>query len=179
MKTQRLKEMVLFSLVLAALALPGRLGAEVNLWPAFESTEDSTTVLYPFFVHEGDFMMVFPWYYRTNGGKDHHVLWPIAKTSEGRVARLAPFWFSGQDGAFTLFPLIRQTSDYTVWTVPPVYHRHDGSFQAVFPFYMRSPEKLYVFPTFYRSQSQSVTRTLLFPVYAAERGPRIDQVERA
>jgi hypothetical protein len=56
--------------------------ADVDLWPFLELSDRQTTVMYPFYVHEGDFMMVFPAYYRTNEGHDHHVLWPLAKHLE-------------------------------------------------------------------------------------------------
>ena len=74
--------------LLAALWLvtPARTShADIDLWPLLEISDDSTTVLYPLFVHEGPFMMIFPLYYRTNEGSDHHLAWPFFKISEGEV----------------------------------------------------------------------------------------------
>jgi hypothetical protein len=115
-----------------------RARADVDLWPLLEISEDSTTVLYPFYVHEGKFLMLFPLYYRTNEGRDHHFAWPLLKVSDGRLTRVAPLWFSEDDDAFTLFPLVRRTPEYTFFLVPPIYARRDGTLQALLPLYVRS-----------------------------------------
>jgi hypothetical protein len=99
--------------------------AEVDAWPLLEVSDDSTVVLYPLYVKEGDFLMMAPFYYRTDSGRDHHVLWPVLKVSDGDIERVAPFYFrSGED--FTLLPLIHQTPDYTAWSLPPLVVRHQG-----------------------------------------------------
>lgn len=128
----------LLTLGIAAAIAPGAARADVDLWPLLELDEDSTTVLYPFYVHEGDFRMVFPFYYRTNHGHDHHLLWPLVKLSDGRLTRVAPIWFSDDEDHFTLFPLVWRRPEYTFFLVPPTYLRRDGSLQALLPFYVRS-----------------------------------------
>lgn len=114
-----------FVLILLALGMTPslRARAEVDAWPLLEVSEDSTVVMYPLYVKEGDFLMVAPFYYRTSSARDHHVLWPLLKVSDGEIERVAPFYFrSGED--FTLFPLIHQRPDYTVWSLPPLVVRH-------------------------------------------------------
>ena len=128
-------------------ALPAR--ADVDLWPLLEIDDDTTTVAYPLFVKDGDFMMVFPLYTRTNGARDHHVLWPLLKTSEGRLTRLAPLYFSAHEDEFTLFPLIRQTPDYVAWSVPPVYADRHEKFWMLFPLYLRDDDLHLAFPNLY------------------------------
>src|SRR5690242_2902396 len=88
----------------AAFAPRTQAATSVDLWPFYESTNDSTVVMWPFYDHEGKFLMVFPFYYRTNEGKDHHIVWPIVKFSEGRLTRLAPVWYSQDADTFTIFP---------------------------------------------------------------------------
>ena len=80
---------------LAVAGLPGEARSDVDLWPLLRTTETEMTVLYPFFVREKEFLMVFPFYYRKEG--DHHVLWPLIKASEGRVVRAAPLYFRGEN----------------------------------------------------------------------------------
>ena len=123
----------------------GSARADVDLWPLLEISDESTTVLYPFYVREGKFLMIFPLYYRTNEGRDHHVVWPIFKWSEGRLERLAPVVFRGDD-TFTLFPIIRRTPDYTAWLVPPVFVARDGPAHGVFPLYLRTEHDFYALP---------------------------------
>ena len=60
--------------LLLALASPLSVHAAVDAWPLLEIDEDTTTVLYPLYVDDGDFQMVFPLYYRTNEGRDHHAV---------------------------------------------------------------------------------------------------------
>ncbi len=124
--------------VFVGVATPKPARADIDLWPLFEKREDSTTVLYPLYVREPDFQMVFPFYYRTNKGKDTHLLWPLVKLSEGRLERAAPFWFSAQTGEFTLFPLIHRDRLGTTTLIPPAYTAADGSQTMFIPFYSRS-----------------------------------------
>jgi hypothetical protein len=157
-----------------AVSLIGGLGrparGDVDLWPLLELSEESTTVLYPFYVHEGKFLMIFPLYYRTNEGQDHHLLWPIFKYSDDRIARIAPIWFRGQN-TFTLFPIIHRTPDYTLWSMPPAYLRRDGKFHAVFPLYARSEHGLLLFPSYYRSRAPGEPRSdTLWPLFSWVRG---------
>ena len=128
------------SLALSLSALPSAARADVDLWPLLELSDDTTTVMYPFYVHEGDFMMVFPVYYRTDDGHEHHVLWPIFKMKDGRVSRVAPFWFSDDPDKFWIFPLAYHDADRTFLLVPPAYF-HGDEFQAVVPFYLHSHDR--------------------------------------
>ena len=130
---------------------PARAG--VDLWPLLEISEGRTTVLYPFYVHEGNFLMVFPFYYRTNEGKDAHLAWPLVKISEGRLTRFMPVWYGADKESFTFFPLIRQTPDYTFWMIPPIEHWGNGQFFAVYPFYARFQSGYFVFPALYRNKT--------------------------
>ena len=141
----------LSALCLALVASPAH--AEIDLWPLLEIDEDTTTIAYPFYVKDGDFMMVFPFYTRTNEARDHHVLWPLFKVSEGRVVRVAPFYFGGHEGEYTLFPLIRQTQDYTLWSLPPTYISKSSNLKLVFPFYLRADDVRLVFPNLYADTS--------------------------
>ncbi len=136
----------------------------LDLWPLAEFTDERTVVLYPFYVHEGDFLMLFPFYYRTNQARDHHFLWPMLKMSEGRLTRALPMWFSVDADTFTMFPFIRQTPDYTFWAIPPIYNRHDGEFKAVFPLFAKSPRALYVAPSFYKSKDGETSRLRIVPL---------------
>jgi hypothetical protein len=123
--------------------------AAVDAWPLYQHDEDGTTVLYPVYVHEGDFLMVAPFYYRTNQARDHHLLWPLVKLSEGRLVRAAPIYFSEEEDEFTLFPLIRQTPSGTLWMLPPAYFSRTSDFSMVFPLYAHSDERTWVLPNLY------------------------------
>jgi len=126
----------------ALLTVPAVASADVDLWPLFEKTEDSLTVLYPFYVKEKSFRMVLPFYYRTNEGRDHHVLWPLFKVSDGRVVRAAPIYYSGEDQAeLTIFPLYKRTKDYTLTLIPPRYTTQDDRAEIVFPLYAWTSEE--------------------------------------
>jgi hypothetical protein len=125
----------LFALLSLGFASPAR--ADVDLWPLLEVDHDTTTVLYPFYVHEGDFLMVFPVYYRTDEGHEHHVLWPLFKMRDGRVTRVAPIWYSSDPNKFWIFPLAYHDAKSTFLLVPPACFRGD-ELQAVLPLYVRS-----------------------------------------
>ena len=103
------------------LGLGAPAAADVDAWPIYQRDASGTTLLYPLFVHEGDFLMVAPFYTRTREARDHHVLWPMLKVSDGRLQRLAPLYFSDQPGEFTLLPLIRQSDAGTFWLLPPAW----------------------------------------------------------
>jgi hypothetical protein len=154
-------------LVTVSLAgLPGRARGDADLWPLLELSAESTTVLYPLYVREGEFLMIFPLYYRTHEGRDHHVLWPTVKYSEGRVRRLAPLWFQGEN-TFTLFPIIHRTPTYTLWSMPPAYLRRDGTFRAVFPLYARSEHSFLMFPSYYRRRAPNEpSADTLWPLFS-------------
>src|SRR5262245_31734598 len=93
---RRLAQVSGAALLAAMCASPRPAAADVDLWPLFEKTDDSLTVLYPFWVQEKSFQMVLPFYYRTNEGQDQHVLWPLFKFSQGRgLVRAAPIYFGG------------------------------------------------------------------------------------
>ena len=102
--------------------------AGIDLWPLLEVSENSTTVLYPLFVRDESFLMVFPLYYRTNSGEDHHLLWPFLKLSKGRLARLAPIWFGEPDAdRAALLPLYFRRGDFE-FMLPSLYRsRHEGA----------------------------------------------------
>ncbi len=107
------------------------------MWPVLELDDDTTTVMYPFYVHEDDFLMVFPVYYRTDEGREHHVLWPLFKTRDGRVTRVAPFWYSSDPNKYWIFPLAYHDNDSTLLLVPPSYWRGDD-LQVVVPLWVRA-----------------------------------------
>lgn len=117
--------------------VPGPAAADVDLWPLFEKTDDSLTVLYPFWVQEKSFHMVLPFYYRTNEGRDQHVLWPLFKFSGGRgLVRAAPLYFGGEsDGEYTLFPFYQHTAEHTITLIPPRYTTADDQVEVIFPVY--------------------------------------------
>ena len=123
--------------------------AAVDAWPLFQHDDEGTTVLYPLYVHEGDFLMLAPFYYRTNAARDHHLLWPLAKVSEGRLVRAAPFYFSDHEDEFTLLPIIRQTRDGTLWMLPPAYFSKASDFSMVFPLYAHNGERTWTLPNLY------------------------------
>ena len=93
----------IIAFLISILAFPRVSRADVDLWPLLETSEDSTTVLYPSYVHESEFLMVFPFFYRTNEGQDYHYLWPLIKVAEGRLTRAAPFWFNSEEDEYTPF----------------------------------------------------------------------------
>ncbi len=156
----------IIAFLISILAFPRVSRADVDLWPLLETSEDSTTVLYPSYVHESEFLMVFPFFYRTNEGQDYHYLWPLIKVAEGRLTRAAPFWFNSEEDEYTLFPLIQQTPDYVFWSIPPIYSEKDGGFNAVFPLYVKTDDLLFAFPTVYRfSHSGKPYRLGVFPLF--------------
>jgi len=135
--------------------------ADIDAWPLLEITEDSTTVCYPFYVKEKNFKMVFPIYFNTNKGKDHHFFWPILKITEQRIKRAVPFWFSENDN-FTLFPFIRQTPEYTMWSIPPIYFSKDNGFSAIIPFYIKNKKQIFIFPNIYFHKSENKMKSFKF-----------------
>jgi hypothetical protein len=142
--------------------------ADTDLWPLFETSEQGTTVLYPLYVHEGQFLMLFPAYARTNEGRDHHLFWPLVKVADGRVDRVAPFWFSARQGEYTMLPLFQRTRDYTLTLIPPSYVTADGKQTTFVPFYSRSWSE---------SQGQvEERRTILWPLYTRSRRTDADGV---
>lgn len=153
-----------FALLAMFTALPTRARA-LDLWPLAEFTDERTMILYPFYVHEGDFIMAFPFYYRTNQGHDTHLLWPMVKLRDGRLTRLVPVWLSSDSGTFTIIPLMHQTPEYTMWTVPPIYTRTDGKFIGVFPFFAKSPNMMFVAPNFYMKNSPGKTYWTVWPFW--------------
>ncbi|MEN6627509.1 MAG: hypothetical protein ABFD69_14895 [Candidatus Sumerlaeia bacterium] len=159
-----------FALLAMFAALPTRARA-LDLWPLAEFTDERTMILYPFYVHEGDFIMAFPFYYRTNQGHDTHLLWPMVKLRDGRLTRLVPVWLSSDSGTFTIIPLMHQTPEYTMWTVPPIYTRTDGKFIGVFPFFARSPNMMFVAPDFYMKKTQGETYWTVWPFCFYDRDP--------
>ena len=131
----------LAAMVFAATA-PGAARADVDLWPLYESSDDSLTVMYPLFVKERDFQMMFPFYYRTNEGKDHHVLWPLVKVSQEQgLVRLAPIYFVGEESEVTVFPFYHRSPDRTITLLPPRYVTRDDDFEVIVPVYAYAHEK--------------------------------------
>lgn len=151
------------SLSLSGLAPETR--ADINLWPILEITDDATTVLYPLYVHEDSFTMIFPAFYRTNYGRDTHILWPFIKFSDKRPTRIVPLYFA-DEANYTFFPFIRHTDDYTMWFIPPSYFDRDGDFSAVIPFYARSQNSMLLFPNIYwhRNDLHEVDRWSVWPI---------------
>lgn len=122
---------------------------DVDAWPLYQRDAEGTTVLYPLYVHEGDFLMVAPFYTRTREGRDHHLLWPLVKLSDGRLERVAPLYFSEHPGELTLLPLIRQTEAGTLWLVPPAWFSKRSDLTLVFPFYAQRDEQTWLAPNLY------------------------------
>jgi hypothetical protein len=127
-------------------------------------------VLYPLYSREGDSITSFPFYYRTNKGADHHVLWPLVKVSDGQVERVAPFWFGGAE-EYTLFPIIHRTRNSTTLLVPPSHWRRDDNTLVVFPFYARSGKNRYYAPGIItkhrtaKSGEQELRELTVFPAF--------------
>lgn len=142
------------ALVFLVLAMAGRVRADIDLWPLYQKDNEGTIILYPFYVHEGKFLMMFPLFYRTDEGKDYHFVWPLVKVSEGGLTRAAPLWFSGEEDEYTLFPIIRQTPDYTFWMAPPMYFAKDGDFEAIFPLYVKTRDHTFIAPTIFKTYEQ-------------------------
>lgn len=170
MKMGFMRRALALTAIVVALGLTASKAQGLDLWPLAEFSQDRTMVLYPFYVHEGDFLMAFPFYYRTNQGRDHHFVWPLVKVSEGRLTRVMPLWYSADKDTFTVFPLLRQTPKYTFWSVPPVYTRHDGKFISLFPLFARSPETLWVMPSYY-NHTGDARQWNLFPLYFSSWSP--------
>ena len=159
-------------LLMLLLAVPGTSRSDVDLWPFLEISDRSTTVLYPFYVREGKFLMMFPFYYRTNEGQDHHFVWPLVKFSEGRLKRILPLWLSPREGEYTLFPIFRWTPRQILWPVPPIYLKRDGTFRLVPPLYAKRGDTEIVPPSFYRVREEGKpTRIGLWPVSEYTSGP--------
>jgi len=138
--------------------------ADLDAWPLLELSEDSTTICYPLYVKEKNFQMIFPIYFNTNEGNDYHFFWPMVKISERRLQRALPVWYTESD-AFTLFPLIRQTPEYTFWSIPPMYFDKKGSFSAVIPLYIKNDNKKFIFPNiYYQKKNNNLTNFKLFPI---------------
>ena len=136
------------------LAVPATSHGNIDLWPLLEISDESTTVLYPFYVHQGKFLMLFPFFYRTHEGRDHHLVWPFVKFSEGRLTRLLPVWFSPKEGEYTLFPLFRWTPQEIFWPLPPTYLQRDGGLRLILPLYAKRGDKEVIPPTFYRVREE-------------------------
>jgi hypothetical protein len=131
--------------LLFVIAAPVSARANIELWPLLERTDDSTVVLYPLYVHEGDFLMMAPFYYRTHQRRDHHVVWPLVKLSEGQLGRVAPFWFQ------------RRTPERVDRVLAPVFVYHHNL--------VRDNRWLFVGPWFQTSSPVARSRFLI-PVYA-------------
>ena len=126
-------------------AVPSSEGG-IDLWPLFVANADETSVLYPLFVHEDDFSLVFPLYARTREGRDHHLLWPLVKWSDGELERAAPFWFRLPDGEFLFLPFFYQNERHVFWLIPPSFFAKDRPFSAMLPFYVRADDTIYALP---------------------------------
>ena len=157
-----MKKQLLVILIFLILMLKN-VHADIDAWPFLEITDDSTTVCYPFYVKEKNFKMIFPLYFNTNDGKDYHFFWPLVKISEKRLQRAIPFWYTENED-FTLFPLIRQTPEYTFWSVPPIFFDKKQNFSAVIPFYIKNENKRFIFPNiYYHKENDVITDLKIFP----------------
>ena len=171
----QLRKTIGLALLVGLLPLSGA-RADIDLWPLLEISDESTTVLYPLFVREGKFLMIFPVFYRTDEGRDHHVVWPIAKWSNGSLERLAPVWFRGED-TFTMFPIVRRTPEYTAWLVPPVYVARGRPIHGVFPLYLRTEHDLWAVPSWHSRWSSDGSRSdRLWPLFSLRREPDHDEL---
>lgn len=82
-------------------------------------------------------ILIPPLYYRTNQGKDHHVIWPLVKISEGRLTRVFPIYASSAPD------------------------RH-----LVFPLFFYAPGQLWIAPTFWRDVSEEGRSVVsLWPIF--------------
>jgi hypothetical protein len=131
---------------------PAPAAADINLWPLLQTSEDETTILYPLHVREPGLSMNVPFYHHAEASGDTHILWPLIKIHDGKLDRVAPFYFSPNDD-FLLFPFIYQTQDFTLWFIPPSYF--DDETSAVIPFYIKSPNTMFVFPNFYQHRDST------------------------
>jgi hypothetical protein len=145
------------------------LKADIDLWPFLEVNDKTQMVCYPAYMKEGKFMLVMNAYARTNEGKDHHIFWPFIKFSEGRVERVAPFWFQPKEKKFILLPFFYHNQNYSLWTIPPVIFNKSSNLQAVIPFYIKTMNSMFIFPNLYFSVDRGVTTTSCLPFYHSSR----------
>ena len=154
-----------------------------DLWPLAEVTDERTMILYPLYVHEGDFMLISPFYARTNEGRDHHVLWPMFKMREGKVRRVTPIYFAGDDyfyrfkhGGTTktgIFPLYMQTraTGLSKTVVPLLYYNRrtdDAHTRWIIPYFhsrTTADRQDMVLPLFYRRTAENESDFWLAPFY--------------
>jgi len=152
-------------LLLTWLVLPATSRSDIDLWPLLKISPESTTVLYPLYHREGKFLMLFPFFYRTNEGQDQHLLWPFVKVSKGRLSRVLPVWFSREPGEYTLLPIFRWTPREIFWPLPPVYLQRDGGFRLIAPLYAKRGDTEVVPPFFYRVREEGrPTRMGAWPI---------------
>lgn len=163
-----------FSLLVAAMALAETEDADIHLWPVLVLDGENTTILYPLYSKEGDSITAFPFYYRTHGGDDHHILWPLVKVSDGRLVRAAPIYFAREEGEYTFFPFIHRGQGYTATLIPPMYVEDDKEVLAVLPFYIRAPSRAFYFPSIYTEHhideagEPTSSRLVVFPLFSYE-----------
>jgi len=142
-----------------------RMMADVDMWPLYEKTKDSQTVCYPLYCQDKDFKMILNFYVKSNNGKDTHIFWPFIKFSEGRLSRVAPFWFSDNSSEYVLLPFLIHNSHGTLWTIPPVYVDQSKEVKAVIPFYIKGEDEKYIFPNIVIGEDDESKSLNVFPIF--------------
>lgn len=138
---------------------------DLDMWPFLKLSEDHNVVCWPVYEQDGAFKMIFPFYYKTNQGRESHVFWPIVKFKDGHLERVMPFWFN-HDDSFVCLPFLIQNKKMTLWTVPPVYIENDSDFTAAIPFYLKNKNQQFIFPNIYLADKKEYSETALWPIYS-------------
>ena len=169
MKKEILKKMLLVLVGVGLLCgFNYKLKADIDAWPVLEVTKNSTTICYPFYTKERDFMMILNFYVKAIQGKDVHIFWPFIKVSDGHIERVAPFWFSDNTNEFTLLPFMSKTKDRFLWFIPPIYTNNSAGTKVVFPFMIKNKNFVYIFPNIYTSKNDNYSTLKVFPFYNSE-----------
>jgi len=158
--------MMVFLFVVSIVCMSGmNIMADVDMWPLYEKTEDSQTICYPLYCRDRDFRMFLNFYVKSNNGKDTHIFWPFIKFSDGRLTRVAPFWFSDTSSEYVLLPFLIHNKRGTLWTVPPVYLDSKKDIKAVIPLYIKGEDKKYIFPDIIIGEDDESKSLNIFPFF--------------
>jgi hypothetical protein len=160
--------LALFTLGLTTITPAAR--ADVSAWPLLVLSEEETNILYPLYVDEPRFKMIFPLYYRTNQQRDTHLLWPLVKFHDGQLVRAAPFYFRDNED-YIFFPFIWQSEDFALWFVPPMYFDKVGDFSAIVPVYIRNRDSMFLFPNTYwhRNSDNDIDHWCFWPFITSDK----------
>ena len=155
----------LFTVLFLSLSF-GKANADIDAWPLLEVSDDTTTVLYPLHVREDDFEMNFPFYYKTNEGRDIHYLWPLIKLRDGRLVRVAPIYFGEDKDNYTILPLMHRKDGKTWWLIPPMFLGKNT--KVIFPVYYERNDLNYHrkhLLLYYKVDTPTYHSTGVFPFY--------------